>query len=204
MTTKKHVARLLARASPFLASTDDIQPETAAFLRRKPEPREPRSSFSGDKCRPAERRCLGVRFASESVPYALLRRGWPRGNMEIESRSMGRRVFVGSLSWNTDDNGLRAAFERFGTIEDAKVIEDRQTGRSRGFGFVTFSEDSAAQAAIQEMNGAQLDGRTVAVNEAQERAPRAGGFGGGDGGGGRGQRRSGGGSRRRGDRSERW
>ena len=121
---------------------------------------------------------------------------------------MSNRLFVGSLSWNTDDQGLRAAFERFGTVDDAKVIEDRETGRSRGFGFVTFSEESAAQAAIDEMNGAELAGRTLVVNEAQERAPRGGGFGGGGGGGGRRGgspgRRSGGGSRRRGDRSERW
>jgi len=120
---------------------------------------------------------------------------------------MGNRLFVGSLSWNTNDQGLRAAFERFGTVDDAKVIEDRETGRSRGFGFVTFSEESAAQTAIDEMNGAELDGRTLLVNEAQERAPRGGGFGGG-GGGGRGGdargRRGKGGSRRRGDRSERW
>jgi cold-inducible RNA-binding protein len=118
---------------------------------------------------------------------------------------MGKRLFVGSLNWNTDDNGLRAAFERFGTVEDAKVIEDRESGRSRGFGFVTFTEESAAQAAIEQMNGAELDGRTLAVNEAQERAARGGGFGGGGfggGGGGRGGR--GGGSRRRGDRSDRW
>ena len=161
--------------------------------------------FSGESCRPVERTCPGVRIVPESVSYARLRRGLPRGNLEIERRSMGRKVFVGSLSWNTDDNGLRAAFERFGTIEDAKVIEDRQSGRSRGFGFVTFAEESAAQAAIQEMNGAELDGRTLAVNEAQQRAPRGGGFGGGGGGGGHGQRRGrGGGSRRRGDRSERW
>ncbi len=124
---------------------------------------------------------------------------------------MGNRLFVGSLSWNTDDQRLRAAFERFGTVEDAKVIEDRETGRSRGFGFVTFTEVSAAQTAIDEMNGAELDGRTLTVNEAQERAPRGGGFGGGGGGGGGGRGGGGGGrggggggSRRRGDRGDRW
>lgn len=139
---------------------------------------------------------------------------------------MGRRLFVGSLSWNTDDDGLRAAFERFGAVEDAKVITDRETGRSRGFGFVTFEEEAAAQAAIQEMNNSELDGRTLVVNEAQERAPRGGGGGGGGfggGGGGRGGRggggggrgggggggggrggRGGGGSRRRGERGDRW
>ncbi len=142
---------------------------------------------------------------------------------------MGRRLFVGSLSWNTDDDGLRAAFERFGTIEDAKVITDRETGRSRGFGFVTFEDEAAAQSAIDEMNNSELDGRTLVVNEAQERAPRGGGGGGfgggggggrgggggggggrggrggGGGGGGRGGRGGGGGGRKRGgERGERW
>jgi cold-inducible RNA-binding protein len=105
---------------------------------------------------------------------------------------MGNRLFVGSLSWDTDDNGLRSAFERYGTVDDAKVMTDRETGRSRGFGFVTFSDSATAQSAMQQMNGAQLDGRTLAVSEAQERAPRAGGFGGGGGGGGGGGDRGGG------------
>jgi len=131
---------------------------------------------------------------------------------------MGNRLFIGSLSWNTDDDGLRAAFERFGTLEDVKVISDRETGRSRGFGFVTFTDEASAKQAIEEMNGAELDGRTLVVNVAQERAPRGGGGGGygggggrggggrggGGGGGGGGGRKGGGGSRRRGDRSERW
>jgi RNA recognition motif-containing protein len=134
---------------------------------------------------------------------------------------MGNRLFVGSLSWNTDDQALREAFEKFGAIEDVKVITDRDTGRSRGFGFVSFVDNESAQRAIEEMNGAELDGRTLAVNEAQERAPRTGGFGGGGGGrggggggrgggggggGGRGGGRGGRGSRRGGrDRDdERW
>ncbi|HVI03334.1 MAG TPA: RNA-binding protein, partial [Enhygromyxa sp.] len=82
---------------------------------------------------------------------------------------MSKKLFVGSLSWDTDDHGLRAAFEQFGPVEDAKVINDRDTGRSRGFGFVTFSSEADAQKAMQEMNGAVLDGRTLNVNEAQER-----------------------------------
>lgn len=98
---------------------------------------------------------------------------------------MGNRVFVGGLSWNTDDHGLREAFERFGAVDDAKVITDRETGRSRGFGFVTFQSGEDASAAIQEMNGAELDGRNLTVNEAQERQ-RGGGGGGGGGGRGRG------------------
>ncbi len=98
---------------------------------------------------------------------------------------MSKKLFVGGLSWNTTDDGLRAAFERFGEIVEAKVITDRESGRSRGFGFVTFSADDAASAAINEMNGSQLDGRSIKVNEAEDKGFR----GGGKGGGGRGPRR---------------
>lgn len=100
---------------------------------------------------------------------------------------MSKKLFVGGLSWGTDDEGLRQAFSKFGNISEAKVITDRETGRSRGFGFVTFDSDSDAMSAMSEMDGKELDGRTIKVNEAQERAPRSGG-GGGYGGG-----RSGGG-----------
>ena len=82
---------------------------------------------------------------------------------------MGNKLFVGSLAWATDSDGLRAAFEKFGEITDAVVILERDTGRSRGFGFVTFAEDSAAQDAIAGMDGQELDGRAIRVNEAQER-----------------------------------
>jgi RNA recognition motif-containing protein len=108
---------------------------------------------------------------------------------------MGNRLFIGGLSWDTDDNGLRAAFERFGEIDDVKVITDRETGRSRGFGFVTFADPANAQKAIQEMNGSVLDGRTLNVNEAQERERGGGGGGGGGRGGGGGGRGGGGGGR---------
>lgn len=94
---------------------------------------------------------------------------------------MSNKLFVGSLSWNTDDHGLQAAFERFGQVTDAKVISDRDTGRSRGFGFVTFADAQSAQKAMQEMNGAELDGRTLNVDIAQD---RRGGGGGGRGRGG--------------------
>jgi len=98
---------------------------------------------------------------------------------------MSKKLFVGGLSWGTDDHGLRTAFEKFGAIEDAKVITDRETGRSRGFGFVTFMEGNDADNAIEEMNGASLDGRTLNVNEAHDRrGGRSGGGGGGGGGGG--------------------
>jgi cold-inducible RNA-binding protein len=106
---------------------------------------------------------------------------------------MRNRLFVGGLSWDTDEQGLRAAFERFGDIDDVKVITDRETGNSRGFGFVTFANEAAALEAIRQMDGATLDGRNVKVNEAQERQPRSGGFGGGGGGFGGGGGRGGGG-----------
>ncbi len=106
---------------------------------------------------------------------------------------MGKKLFVGSLAWATDSSGLRAAFERFGDIEEAQVISDRETGRSRGFGFVTFTEEGVTQNAISEMNGSDLDGRPIVVNEARDQAPRSGGGGGGGyrggGGGGGGGRR---------------
>jgi RNA recognition motif-containing protein len=89
-----------------------------------------------------------------------------------------KKLFVGGLNWKTTDDGLRAAFESFGEVSEAKVIMDRETGRSRGFGFVSFPDDGAAAKAINEMNGTELEGRAIQVNEAQERAPRAGGGGG--------------------------
>jgi RNA recognition motif-containing protein len=82
---------------------------------------------------------------------------------------MSNKVFVGGLSWNTENDGLREAFEQFGTVTESKVITDRDTGRSRGFGFVTFESADAAQKAISEMDGTELDGRTVKVNEAQDK-----------------------------------
>ena len=90
---------------------------------------------------------------------------------------MGKKLFIGSLAWATDSSSLQAAFERFGAIEEATVISDRETGRSRGFGFVTFTEEGPTQQAISEMNGTELDGRPIVVNEAKEQAPRGGGGG---------------------------
>lgn len=85
---------------------------------------------------------------------------------------MSKKLYVGGLSWGTSDEGLQAAFEAFGTVEDARVITDRQTGRSRGFGFVTFTDDSDADEAMKQLDGQELDGRTIRVNEAKERPPR--------------------------------
>ena len=88
---------------------------------------------------------------------------------------MSRKVFVGSLSWDTTDDSLRQCFEQCGTVEDAKVITDRYSGRSRGFGFVTYASEEGAQAAIAELNGAELDGRTLNVDIAHEKS-RGGGW----------------------------
>jgi RNA recognition motif-containing protein len=103
---------------------------------------------------------------------------------------MAKKLFVGGLSWDTTDDGLRQAFASYGEISEAKVITDRDTGRSRGFGFVTFAQDEDAKTAMAKMDGTSLDGKNIKVNEAQEKSPRGGGRpgggGGGFGGGGRG------------------
>jgi RNA recognition motif-containing protein len=99
---------------------------------------------------------------------------------------MAKKLFVGGLSWDTTDDGLRQAFQVHGEITEAKVITDRETGRSRGFGFVTFAEDENAKSAISKLDGSSLDGKTIKVNEAQEKSPRGGGRPGGGFGGDRG------------------
>ena len=95
-----------------------------------------------------------------------------------------KKLFVGGLPWATDDQGLAAEFAHFGKVREAKVVTDRETGRSRGFGFVSFDDDTAADEAIRQMNGATIGGRTVNVNEAREREHRPSGGGGGHSGGG--------------------
>ena len=97
---------------------------------------------------------------------------------------MGSKLFVGGLAWATTDDSLAAHFEEFGEVNEAKVVTDRETGRSRGFGFVTFSEDTSANAAKEALDGSDLDGRTIRVDNATERPPRGGGGGGRGGGGG--------------------
>ncbi|HZO12091.1 MAG TPA: RNA-binding protein [Polyangiaceae bacterium] len=115
---------------------------------------------------------------------------------------MSNRVFVGGLSWDTDEASLRRAFDVFGELTDAKIVTDRETGRSRGFGFISFADETAAANAIAKMDGTELDGRAIRVNLAHERTPRGGGGGGGGGferrgggGGGGGRDRRGGGGR---------
>ena len=112
-------------------------------------------------------------------------------------KDMSKKLFVGGLAWATTTEGLRAAFEPYGEIEDAIVITDRDTGRSRGFGFVTFTTEDEATAGLEALDGQELDGRRLRVDRAQERARSGGGGGGGGGrggyGGGGGGGRGGGG-----------
>ena len=108
---------------------------------------------------------------------------------------MSKNIFVGSLAWGTTSEGLEQAFSQFGTVSSAKVISDRETGRSRGFGFVEM--ETGADEAIEALNGSELDGRKIVVNEARPRENRGGGGGGGyrGGGGGGGGYGGGGGGR---------
>ena len=115
-------------------------------------------------------------------------------------------IYVGNLAYATTDDGLKAAFAAFGEVTAVRVVTDRMTGRSKGFGFVTMPDAVQAQAAIDALNGHELDGRTVRVNESQPkpREEREGGFGGGRGGrGGRGGFGGGRGGFRGGDRGPR-
>jgi cold-inducible RNA-binding protein len=88
---------------------------------------------------------------------------------------MGNRLYVGNLSFNATNDTVRAAFAPFGEITDVHVVSDRETGQSRGFGFVTLGSGDAAKKAIADMNGALLDGRPLKVNEAEERPGGRGG-----------------------------
>ncbi len=100
---------------------------------------------------------------------------------------MGNKLYVGNLPYSVRDNDLQQAFSQFGTVTSAKVMMERDTGRSKGFGFVEMGNDAEAQAAINGMNGQPLSGRSLVVNEArpmEPRPPRSGGYGGGGGGGG--------------------
>uniref|UniRef100_A0A7S3A076 RRM domain-containing protein n=1 Tax=Rhodosorus marinus TaxID=101924 RepID=A0A7S3A076_9RHOD len=85
-----------------------------------------------------------------------------------------KKLFVGGISWATNDDILREMFATYGSVLDAKVIYDRDTGRSRGFGFVTFEEDGDAEEAMGALDGEEVDGRIIRVNEAKERNPRRG------------------------------
>lgn len=133
---------------------------------------------------------------------------------------MSMKLYVGNLSFKVSSDDLQQLFAQAGTVESASVIEDRETGRSRGFGFVEMATSEEGQAAIEQLNGKEIDGRAITVNEARPREDRGGGGGGrggfgggrGGGGGGYGGNRGGGGGGRGGygggggggDREPRW
>jgi len=94
---------------------------------------------------------------------------------------VGNKLYVGNLAYSVRDESLQQSFSQFGTVTSAKVMMDRDTGRSKGFGFVEMGSDAEAQAAINGMNGQALEGRAIVVNEARPREERPGGFGGGGG-----------------------
>lgn len=110
-------------------------------------------------------------------------------------------IFVGSLPFKVEESELKEVFEEFGEVTSVKIITDRETGRSKGFGFIEMPDDEAAQKAISEVNGAELYGRTIVVNQAEEKKERpagGGGYRGGSGGGGGFNRGGGGGGYNRG------
>ncbi|MBG59428.1 MAG: RNA-binding protein [Peredibacter sp.] len=94
---------------------------------------------------------------------------------------MSAKIYVGNLSWNTENEGLESLFSQYGSVVSAKVITDRETGRSRGFGFIEMSNSDEAAAAIEALNNYEHDGRNLRVNEAEDKPRKS--FGGGNGGG---------------------
>jgi RNA recognition motif-containing protein len=109
---------------------------------------------------------------------------------------MGKKLYVGNLSYGVNSSDLQKMFEEYGTVESAQVIMDRDTGRSKGFGFVEMGSDQEAQAAIAALSGKEMDGRTLTVNEARPKEGGGGRGGSGGGGGGRGGYGGGGGGGR--------
>ncbi len=109
---------------------------------------------------------------------------------------MGRKLYVGNLTYDVDDAALQQMFEPFGTVQSAQIIMDRDTGRSKGFGFVEMGSDQEAQAAITGLNGKEVGGRSLTVNEARPKTEGGGRGGGGGGRGGYGGGGGGGGGRR--------
>ncbi len=108
---------------------------------------------------------------------------------------MSTKLYVGNLSFNTSNEDLQELFGQAGTVESVNIVEDRDTGRSRGFGFVEMSSKEEGAAAIEQLNGKEIDGRSLTVNEARPREERSGGGGNRGGGGGRGGYGGGGGNR---------
>ncbi len=115
---------------------------------------------------------------------------------------MGKKIYVGNLPFSATNESLSEMFGKFGSVDSSKIVTDRDTGRSKGFGFVEMSDASEADSAIEKLNGSDMGGRSLTVNEARPMEPRTGGFGGGGGGrgGDRGGDRGGFGGGRGGDR----
>ena len=141
-----------------------------------------------------------ARSGPDLVAFLAFPTDRPRFQFEWNSpRSLvvGKKLYVGNLSYGVSDSALEQLFSQFGTVQSAQVIQDRATGRSKGFGFVEMDNDAQAQAAIEGLHERELDGRRLTVNEARPREERGGGggggYGGGGGGGGRGGRGGGGG-----------
>jgi RNA recognition motif-containing protein len=135
--------------------------------------------------------CFSNDFHHKSYPGDGICPQWALPVLPVFSKeaSVAKKLYVGNLSYNTSDSDLQRLFEAFGTVQSAQVISDRETGRSKGFGFVEMGSDQEAQAAINGLNGKEVDGRSLTVNEAKPREDRGGGRGGYGGG------RSGGGKR---------
>jgi hypothetical protein len=127
-------------------------------------------------------------FRSRSIVSVL--HSWFRRFLTVPGGTMGKKLYVGNLPYSCDDAMLQQEFGKFGAVSSAKVITDRETGRSKGFGFVEMDSDDEANSAIEKLNGFSLGGRAINVSEARPQAPREGGGGGGGrggfGGGGRG------------------
>jgi len=107
-----------------------------------------------------------LRASSKSLSFS-------RSLVRQFSSGQSTKIFVGSLAWRTTTDTLRETFSRYGRVLDARIVNDRDTGRSRGFGFVTFSDPSEAESALSH-NSQEIDGRRVTVNTAKENAPRGG------------------------------
>lgn len=130
----------------------------------------------------AFRNKLGSLIPSSTWKNCLSNGSAPLMHLQNAVRHMSSQLFVGGLSYSTDDHSLKAAFDSCGTVTEAKVIMDRESGRSRGFGFVSFEDDESANSAVASMNGQTVDGRAIRVNLANEKP--SGGFRQNSGGGG--------------------
>jgi hypothetical protein len=129
----------------------------------------------------------------KAFPFNSIRPPWALLDLRVSigRPNVAKKLYVGNLSYTTSDSALRSLFEEYGSVESAQVIMDRDSGRSKGFGFVEMSDNQEAQAAIDGLNGKEVDGRALTVNEARPRENRGGGgrSGGGRGGYGGGGRR---------------